>query len=142
MPLTLAIEPLTIFIYLHPLIKMNKSLHRCLDGGIGRRAGLKNLWGYTRAGSIPARGTAKMPFQSWEGIFIWSGLILNLSFNNEYRTRNIEKRSKEVVLDSLHLSLFLVHYSILFWIFWTDLKYYFFSQKGKFRFIIIQKSLA
>ena len=28
-----------------------------LGGGIGRRVGLKNRWGNTRAGSIPALGT-------------------------------------------------------------------------------------
>lgn len=30
---------------------------RCPDGGTGRRAGLKNQWGNSRAGSIPAQGT-------------------------------------------------------------------------------------
>ena len=29
----------------------------CLDGGIGRRTGLKILWYLYRAGSIPALGT-------------------------------------------------------------------------------------
>ncbi len=29
----------------------------CPDGGIGRRVGLKNQWGNTRAGSTPAPGT-------------------------------------------------------------------------------------
>ena len=30
---------------------------RCPDGGIGRRAGLKNQWDSSLAGSIPAPGT-------------------------------------------------------------------------------------
>ena len=29
----------------------------CPDGGIGRRAGLKNQWEFSLAGSIPAPGT-------------------------------------------------------------------------------------
>jgi hypothetical protein len=31
----------------------------CPDGGTGRRVGLKNQWGNSRAGSIPAPGTVK-----------------------------------------------------------------------------------
>ena len=32
---------------------------KCPDGGIGRRAGLKNQWDFSLAGSIPAPGTAE-----------------------------------------------------------------------------------
>ena len=32
-------------------------VYKCLDGGIGRRTGLKILWYLYRAGSIPALGT-------------------------------------------------------------------------------------
>lgn len=39
-------------LYLH-----SQNERKCPGGGIGRRVGLKNQWGYSRAGSIPAPGT-------------------------------------------------------------------------------------
>ena len=34
----------------------------CPGGGIGRRVGLKHLWGYTRIGSTPIPGTIFLEF--------------------------------------------------------------------------------
>jgi hypothetical protein len=43
------------FIYLrNPVLSLRRP-----DGGIGRRAGLKNQWDFSLAGSIPAPGTNK-----------------------------------------------------------------------------------
>ena len=48
-----------MFVILQPQMRQKTAWKWCPGGGIGRRVGLKNQWGYTRAGSIPAPGTRK-----------------------------------------------------------------------------------
>ena len=44
---------------------------KCSDGGIGRRTGLKILWGQPRAGSSPAPSTLRKTFVSdCKGFFL------------------------------------------------------------------------
>jgi hypothetical protein len=47
-------KPILVSLVLHQAALMNRP-----DGGIGRRAGLKNQWDFSLAGSIPAPGTEK-----------------------------------------------------------------------------------
>lgn len=47
------------------------SLKSCPDGGIGRRAGLKNQWDFSLAGSIPAPGTKGPVSSNIYRVFFW-----------------------------------------------------------------------